>query len=515
MKKIHTIAGLASFITGIGLFYIEISSFLSQKELVLASILFGLILVLLTRKTGQWILIIPTFIALGFLRAHIDESFRPANTIDRYNDQAKSITLIGTVCDEPDRRPDKLKLTVCTESVMKTTEEKIEGRVLINTALYPEYKFGDILKVRGKLETPGEFNGFSYKNYLYRYGINSVMYLPRIDYVGKSFRSRFAFLYEIKRIFESKLNEVFPEPFGSFMAGIITGSRKGIPEKLTEQFATTGLSHIVAISGYNITILVTVIMAVLRPLGKKRAIALSAITIILFTISVGASAAVVRACIMGLISLLALHYGRKSDVTITLLLAASAMLLINPRILVYDAGFQLSFLATAGLIYVSPLLDGWTKRIPDMFGMKESFTLTMSAQISTLPALLIHFDQLSLVAPLANLLIAGPFIPFAMLSGFLSAITSLISVPLAKLVGFPGYISLSYIIQVVETTSQIPYAALKILWFHAFGVIVYYALLGTILILKFRKESKRQQIEKTPCIQTLKKSSETYAGENS
>jgi competence protein ComEC len=139
----------------------------------------------------------------------------------------------------------------------------------------------------------------------------------------------------------------------------------------------------------------------------------------------------------------------------------------------------------------------------------------MSAQISTLPALLIHFDQLSLVAPLANLLIAGPFIPFAMLSGFLSAITSLISVPLAKLVGFPGYISLSYIIQVVEITSQIPYAALKILWFHSFGVIVYYALLGTILILKFRKESKQQQIEKTPCIQTLKKSSGTCAGENS
>lgn len=484
-----TILCLIAFIAGVGTFYVTNPFFLNPKQLTGFALIFFALHYLLHKKTFKITLIIFLFFTLGFLRSYMDMHTAGENNIDFYNDSNKYMVIVGSVCDEPDRRLDKLKLTICTKQIISPVKKEVSGKILINTEKYPDYKFGDVIQVSGFLETPGEFNGFSYQDYLYRYQIYSMIYRPYIEYIGTSFRSNFSALYEIKRSFEEKLNQVYPEPYGSFMAGLITGSRKGIPEKLTSEFATTGLSHIVAISGYNITILVTVIMALLRPIGKRRSIIISALTVIAFTIAVGASAAVVRACIMGLISLLALNYGRKGNITITLLVAASIMMLINPRILIYDVGFQLSFLATAGLIYVSPMFEKWIKWIPNLLGFKEGLMLTIAAQITTLPIILMNFERLSMVSPLANMLIGGPFIPFAMLFGFLAGITGYFSIVIAKYMGFIGYLSLSYIIKIVELTAHIPHASIDITWFQNNMLIIYYALLLLVIFLYWRKKS--------------------------
>lgn len=478
-----TLLSLLAIIIGIALpRFLDTNIFLSLCPLPL--------LVGFFRKKYRYLIVVISCLALGFFRAEFSSHHVSKNSLDSYNDSGY-IKLIGTVCEEPDRRIKNQKLTICSEKLIKPETKNISGKVLINTDKYPEYFYGDQLQVSGQLETPGEFDTFSYKNYLARYHVYSIIYKPYATKIGTGKHNViFRYLFDFKKRFEAKLNEIYPEPYGSFMAGLITGSRKGIPKELTEQFTTTGLSHIVAISGYNITILVTVIMALLRSFGKRFAIITSAVTVILFTVAVGASAAVVRACIMGLISLLALNYGRKGDVSIALLMTAAIMITINPKILYFDIGFQLSFLATVGLIYLSPLFEKYTKHIPNLLGLKEGLLLTVSAQITTLPIMLTSFERLSLVAPLSNMLISGPFIPFAMLFGFIAGITGFISIFLAKLIGFIGYVCLSYIIFIVHLSANIPNASVDIFWFNKAFLILYYTSLTWFLYKYWEKAHK-------------------------
>ncbi|MDP3975329.1 MAG: ComEC/Rec2 family competence protein, partial [bacterium] len=269
------------------------------------------------------------------------------------------------------------------------------------------------------------------------------------------------------------------------------GSRKGIPEQLQEDFRVTGLSHIVAISGYNITLVVSIMMAVFRPLGRRLSIIISAIAVILFTLFVGASPAVVRACIMGLIALVALNSERKGDVTIALALTATLMIGYNPKILFHDVGFQLSFLATMGLIYVSPLLEKYFQWLPEKLAIRDSILLTLSAQIMALPIILYNFNNLSVISPISNLLISGPFIPLTMLFGFLGTLTSYVFLPLAKLVAFPAYLLLEYIVNITHLTASIPYASVEVSWFSNSLLLGYFIILATML--KYRWQGEERQ----------------------
>jgi|CXWL01.1.fsa_nt_gi competence protein ComEC len=406
----------------------------------------------------------------------------------------ETVTIVGRVAEEPDLRRDQTKYTIQVEN-LKTRKEAtpVSGLVLISTEKYPTYSYGDQLEITGKLERPGIFDDFDYAGYLSRYDIYAIMNRPKIRSIKDSAPTSaiYQILLRIKNSFTNHLSLTFPsEPSNSLMAGLLLGSRKGMPEELTKDFQVTGLTHIVAISGYNITLIVSIMMLVFRALGKRTSIVLSAGGIILFTIFVGASAAVVRACLMGLIGLIALNHHRKTDVTITLLIAAVIMCAWNPKILHYDVGFQLSFLATMGLIYIAPLLTPKLSWLPEKFAIRESMALTLSAQIMALPVLLLNFHQLSLIAPLSNLLVAGPIIPFTMFFGFLGTLSAYLSTTLAKIIAFPGYLLSEYITQVVHLTAQIPYAAITIPWFSETLLVTYFGLL-IIIVSKYGKILQR------------------------
>lgn len=404
---------------------------------------------------------------LGISQAQFHQHIPTPQTIDwQASEEGDPINFTGQISAEPDIRRDKINYTI-------DVHEPAQGKVLISTGKYPQYDYGDTLEVSGNLLTPAQFETFDYAGYLARYGIHSVMYRPYVkrtqafDPEQASLWQQFmSLMLSSKFRFEDAMNRTFStEPYSSFMAGLLLGSRKGIPDQLSEDFRITGLTHIIAISGYNITLIVTILMGLFKPLGRRPSIILSAVGIILFTLFVGASAAVVRACIMGLIGLVALNSKRKGQITMTLLLTATIMIAYNPLILIHDVGFQLSFLATMGLIYIAPLLEPFFKWLPEALGIRESILLTLSAQIMALPIILLNFQNLSLISPIANLLVAGPILPFTMLFGFLATMTSFLSLTFAKVLAFPAYALLEYVVTIVHLVAKAPYATIQISWF--------------------------------------------------
>ena len=245
------------------------------------------------------------------------------------------------------------------------------------------------------------------------------------------------------------------------MAGLLTGSRRGIPKELMEDFHRTGLTHIIAISGYNITIVIAFIASLLFFIPPHIRFLPISIAIITFTIFVGASAAVVRAAIMGILGLLALQTGRLKSTRLLILWTALLMTTWNPKILYYDAGFQLSFLAVIGITEFSPLLDRLLKNVPRAFAIRESLQMTIAAQIATAPLIVLLFGRLSLIAPLTNVLVA-PVIPLAMLLGTLAVCVSTVSFPLGQLIAYLAWACLEWIILIARMGAALPLASIPL-----------------------------------------------------
>lgn len=538
-KSTITQTALLSFLVGITIH--SGLDFLNTTYLLILSgtLTFSLLAFSLWSKTKkikslQISLLITLFLALGLTRGISSIHHPTPNTVDYYNNTNETITIIGTIADEPDIRRNKINYTIQPISILLPTSVKDNNspspakerglgeevlndtirpkllslnpnpHLLISTGKYPAYQYGNRLEITGKLQTPAQFDSFDYAAYLSRFNTYSVMYRPNIKRAppAKGELSHFRategvwkVLLSTKKYFEQALYRAFPsEPSSSFLAGLLLGSRKGIPENLTKDFQTVGLTHIIAISGYNITIIVTLLMAMLKPLGQKPAILISGVGIILFTLFVGASPAVVRACIMGLLALLALNSNRKAEITLILLLTATLMVGYNPKILLHDVGFQLSFLATMGLIYISPILEPYLHWLPNRLAIRESISLTLSAQIMAMPIILLNFQTLSIISPLANLLIAGPIIPLAMLFGFLSTLIAFVFLPLAKLIGFPAFLLLNYITFITQTLANIPLASVNITSFTKPFFYLYFIALTVFLIWYYRKRFPEKQL---------------------
>jgi competence protein ComEC len=164
---------------------------------------------------------------------------------------------------------------------------------------------------------------------------------------------------------------------------------------------------------------------------------------------------------MGIIVLLAKQIGRPAKVKNILALTATLMLAQNPLILTTDVGFQLSFLATIGLIYLSEKIKPYFQKIPTFFSLQENLVSTLSATILTAPLIIYHFGRISLIAPLTNILIL-PAIPLAMLLGFIQVILGMLYLPLGTIAGYLTYAVLQYIILIVNSLTQLSFASLDL-----------------------------------------------------
>ena len=402
---------------------------------------------------------------LGIWRYQVSLPITAPDKIYFYNDQ--QVEFKGMVNKEPDLREDKTRLEIKSKEILHNDQwQKVSGKVLVTNSLYPEYNYGDEMQIICDLQKPEKINDFSYDQYLSRYDIYSLCYSPQITLLAQNQGNQLlAGIYKIKNFFIRRLNQVLPEPQSSFLAGLLIGAKKSIPQDLQAVFNKTGTTHIVAVSGYNVTIIAAFLMLLAGHLGigRKKSFWLIMSFLIIFLMITGLQASIVRAAIMGSLVLLASYLGRLSKIRNALALAAVLMLILNPKILVYDLGFQLSFLATLGLVYLQPVLSEVSKvekfiKLKSLKIIISDYLLTtLSAIIMTQPLILYQFGKISFVAPLANILVL-PFIPLAMLLGFITGIFAMIWTTLGWVMGWSVWLVLSYIIWVLEKLAGLNWA---------------------------------------------------------
>ena len=381
------------------------------------------------------------------------------------------VTLNGYIDDEPDVNGIKSQLVFrAKELVMPDKTFEVNEKTLIMTDAFPRRKFGDKISIVGSLQIPQNFSGFDYIQYLKNKDIHTVTYSPKIKddkELALSFGTRFKValysqLFKVKGLFENSVNHSLPEPYAAYTNGILLGSRQNIPQSIKDAFSRTSTSHILAISGYNITIIAEALLAgLVLVMRRRRAFWISVVVILLFTILTGASASVVRASIMGLLLLFANGYGRLYDARNGIALAAGLMVFLNPFVLVFDIGFQLSFLAVLGLIYFYPILNKKTHKLPEMAGLKESLLMTISAQTLVFPLIIYYFNQFSLVSLPANILVL-PLMPLTMLFGFLTGVGGLMFAPLGHAVGLFAWGLGFYQLAVIKWFGSLSFASISI-----------------------------------------------------
>ena len=407
----------------------------------------------------------------------------------------KEIVFTGVVWDEPVRTASVQRLKVRVLSV--------EGGgvdppffTLATTGRFPRYLVGDEVAVRGTLERPENYDAFDYVSYLAKDEIFSTMFFPRMEKVAESMGSPLKLaLSRIKYAFEVNIDRVLPEPHAAFLKGLTLGERESLPDELVESFNRTGVTHIIALSGYNITLVgrffVDSLMFLTVPFYASFWIAV--LGIVLFVTLTGASPSIVRAGIMGILILVAQREGRMYSIRNALALAGAAMVFYNPMILRFDAAFQLSFLATIGLVYLSPHVErlfpkldlgvpkpslGNIRQGKDiLFPFKKTLVETLSAQLMVLPLLIYLFGRVSIVSPLTNVLVIMA-VPYSMALGFLTGVLGFVWHPLSQTSGWVNWVLLEYKIRVIETFAAFPSASIELGQWFLVPLLVLYCFIG-------------------------------------
>ncbi|HYM83596.1 MAG TPA: ComEC/Rec2 family competence protein, partial [Candidatus Dormibacteraeota bacterium] len=343
--------------------------------------------------------------------------------------------------------------------------EEAELRISATLPSYPPVHAGSLIVASGRLRPPPEGD---YGAYLRRTGIAGTLASRTLDVAPDGPMDAAAELEAARRAAGELLETAFPAPIGGLAAGILIGLRDRVDRDLAAAFTTAGVSHVVAISGWNIAIVLALVGALVRRASRRRrAIAILG-AVLAYTAFAGASPSVLRAAAMAAVVLLARESGRAGRAASALGMATALLLIADPG-LARDAGMQLSVLATAGLlVWATPIRSRLDRvapgRLPDW--LAESLALSTAAQLATLPVILSTFGRLSLVSPVANLAVA-PIVPVAMAGGALGLLAGAIAalggpIPLVAIVALPGWLSLGAMIAVVRASASVPFASVDL-----------------------------------------------------
>ena len=459
--------------------------------LATAVILSGLIL----RRWSQasWLLLGLGVVCLGGARYALAVPVIDEGYVAYYNDTGATVGLLGLVNEEPDVRDQYVNLRIATERIAfpDGSSQPVTGQVLVQAPRFPVVLYGAQVAVNGRLETPPEDEEFSYKDYLARQGIHSMMIRANVDVLAEGQGNPvFHIIYAVKQRAQRTINLLIVDPEAALLSGILLGNDNGIPPDLAEDFRTTGMTHIIAISGFNIAIIIVILVGVADPfVSRKTAVIIAIVGITFYTILVGADASVVRAAVMGSIFLITSRWlGRPNFAYASLFFAGFVMTVVNPYIL-WDVGFQLSFAATLGLMLYADPFTQWTRkrlsRVADrkltnqvMGVLSEAVLLTLAAQILTLPLMVGYFGQLSLISLAANAFIL-PLQPGVMLWGGLATMLGMIWLPLGQLFAWIAWLFLAATIGLVQAFARVPWASVPVA-VSPMGMVLMFVVIGAI-----------------------------------
>lgn len=425
------------------------------------------------------------FFAFGILRMDA-AAFEKDPVLDTYT--GERITLEGIVFAEPDARQDSVRLSVRADSLIVGEEATaVHIGVLAKLPAHANVSYGDRVRVSGILKEPESFDTsfgrqFNYPSYLAAQGIEYQLSRASIEAVvmqtGNPLKAGAIW---VKHTFERGLGGALPEPEAGFAGGITVGDKRSIGPELSSDFQRAGLIHMIVLSGYNITIVLDGAFWILKhtPIVREVRFAplgISGAIVLFFVLMTGGASSAVRAGLMALIAVYARFSRRTFLASRALGVAAVAIVAWNPYTLAFDPGFQLSALATAGLVVFTPLISSRLSFVTEKFALREIASSTIGTQIAVLPLLLYQNGQLPIYALPANLLTLL-FVPYAMLFSLIAGVGGMFFGPLSTVLALPAYMLLSYIIHIAQFVAHLPYAGIAIPPFGALWLVLAYALL--------------------------------------
>lgn len=429
--------------------------------------------------------------ALGILRIDIAAITPEPALSERLTEQ---VTVVGTIFDEPDVRERNVRLHVDVhELLVEAGRLPISAKLLAVVPPHSGISYGDTVQLTGQLDVPEVFDTsagrtFDYPMFLAKDGIAYQLRFAEGEVLATNQgnpikRAAIA----IKHLYLEGLQNVLPEPAAGLAGGITVGDKRSIGEELSENFQQVSLIHIVVLSGYNMTIVINAASHALASVPRYGQFALSGVIVALFVLMTGGAASATRAGAMALIATYARLTGRSYIALRVLVVVAAAMTLWNPYLPAFDPGFQLSIIATMGLVLFTPVIAARIPFITERFQMREIIASTLGTQMAVLPLLLYQNGLLSFVAVPANVL-ALVFVPAAMLASFVAAIAGVVFGAWGTFVALPALVLLKYIIAVAEVLAALPFASVTIPAFGVWAVAIAYALMA-LAYLRLQKKS--------------------------
>lgn len=474
---IATVSGFASGIFFRSLFYFGWEPIVFTTSLAL---LFGSATFIKPRVLYSLCAAFFLFASLGMVRSAAADTPLPETFATQLRQR---VSYEGVVVADPDVREKNQRIAIEVHSGDSAT------RILAVMPLSTSVSVGDRVHVYGTLSLPQAFETdggrtFRYDKYLQARGIRLLISFGSMYTVEPApWYSVSAALARVKHSFLDGLSRALPKPDSALAGGIVIGGKEGLGSSLTEAFMRSGLVQIIVLSGYNVMVVAEWVMAffVLLALPRRLQFFAGGAALLLFVGIAGLSATAVRASIMAIIALYARATGRSYAASRALLFAVLLMLVWNPLYLAFDPGFGLSVAATAGIIWLAPIIEARLSRLRPF--LANTLATTLAAQIAVLPLLLYNIGLFSLVALPANLLV-NPLVPLAMASAAIAGIIGMTIgsfMPfLATVAGFPALILMRYFIFIAEKSSALPYAAFTLERFPFLFVLAAYAALAYI-----------------------------------
>jgi len=406
----------------------------------------------------------------GLFRASLTQS--SSAILNGYLGQKVSIIAESKVEGVYDYRK-RITFDALTSSIILPTNTEVSVPIRVNTFVSTGVFPGDLLRISGKLT-----NGFG--SNLYSIGYADV------EIIGRSK----SFMNNLRNNFINTTRNILPEPESSFAIGLLIGQKTGLSSELQDALRMSGLTHIIAVSGYNLTIIIRFVRRLSSKISRFQVLLISTVLVIAFVGVTGMSPSIMRALIVSLIMLLSWYFGRNPKPIVLILFAAAMSSLMEPLQILRSVGWYLSFGAFTGVIIIAPLL---IEKLRRKTLLKSIIIESFSASIMTIPIIAIVFKQMSLTGIIANCIIV-PLIPLAMLGSVLTYTAQLLNPILGSLIGYPTKYLLKFILDFAVSFSKMPGTNLSVNPSVA-TLVLFYSLILTAVILAYLKKPKLNVLE--------------------
>jgi competence protein ComEC len=438
-------------------------------------------------------------VAVVYLGAARVEASRGATSSElaSFNDTPALLRIQGVVVEPPAVSGRTTRAHLSAESMSRVGSSAwrdMSGEVQIETGEIAPLSYGDRILATGWLSTPANTPDFPEYDILARQGIFSLMRAVQVDRLAEEQADPLmGTLYRIRERALAVFADTLPLEEASLVGGVVLGADESMPLRLKQIFSSTGTTHILAVSGFNVALVAGAVTAAFgRWLGARRGALASSAAIAVYTLLVGSEPSAVRAAVMAGLTLLARRLGRRGDAAASLGATAIVMTAVEPSLL-SDIGFQLSFAATIGLVFVADPLEVLVLNAMGLAGapkptrpaaalLREIVLLTAAAQLVTMPLLAHHFGRIPLTALPANFLIL-PVQPALMTLGGVSALAGMIWLPAGQLFAWMAWPFAAFTLRVVELAARLPAASIPVEGFSVVGVAAAYLLVFAFLVL--------------------------------